>query len=143
MPITVKPPIPDPPYSLHDARIQKIRAEGDILRLVTEYGYVRTWEPFDQVAGDVEITGVDMESSYVYVLDYPHVPCGSCGEFVGRKMTLEAFLAAYAEAPLEILDESYGYRSAKLSGFLDVGERLAECILDLWYTGEFRYLLKE
>ena len=34
----------------------------DTLRLVTQYGYVETTEPFDQVQGDVEITGVDWDS---------------------------------------------------------------------------------
>ena len=143
MEIVVKSPIPDPPYSLHDARISRLYAEGETLRLVTEYGYVRTSEPFGQVDGDVELTGVDLESSYVYLLDYRRVPCGNCGEFTGRKMTLETFLAEYAGSPLEILDETYGYRAAKLSGFLDAGDRLLECTLDLYYTGEFRYLLKE
>ena len=143
MNIIVKPPIPDPPYSLHDTRISRLYAEGEVLRLVTEYGYVRTAEPFGQADGDVEITGADLESSYVYVMDYAHVPCGNCGEFSGRKMTLETFLAEYAGSTLEILDESYGYRSVKLTGFLDAGDRLLECTLDLYYTGEFRYLLKE
>ena len=143
MPSIVKSPIPDPPYSLHDTHIRNIQAEGDVLRLVTSYGYVRTTEPFGQVEGDVEITGVDMESSYVYVMEYPHVLCGNCGEFTGRKMTMQTFLAEYAGSTMEIMDEAYGYRSSKLSGFLDVGDRLMECILDLYYTGEFRYLLKE
>ena len=143
MEIIVKPPIPDPPYSLHDARVSAFQAEGDALRLVMACGYVCTTEPCGQVDGDVEITGVDWESSYVYVMDYPRVPCGNCGEFTGRKMTMEIFLAEYAGAPLEILDESCGYRAAKLSGFLDAGDRLLECTLDLYYTGEFRYLLKE
>ena len=38
MKITVKKPNPDPPYSLHDAHIMDLRAEGDTLRLVTQYG---------------------------------------------------------------------------------------------------------
>ena len=57
MPVIVKQPAPDLPYSLHDAYILKVRLEGDTLRLVTQYGYVETTEPFDQVQGDVEITG--------------------------------------------------------------------------------------
>ena len=143
MPSIVKSSIPDPPYSLHDAHILKMQAEGDILRLITSYGYVRTSEPFGQVEGDVEITGVDMESSYVYVMDYPHVLCGNCGEFTGRKMTLETFLEEYAGSTLTIMDESYGYRMAKLNGFLDAADRLLECVMDLYYSGEFRYLIKE
>ena len=143
MKIIVKPSIPDPPYSLHDAYISELRVEGEALRLVTQYGYVCTIAPFAQVEGDVEITGVDWESSYVYVMDYPQVPCGNCGDFTGRKMPLEAFLREYSGATLEILDETYGYRMAKLGGFLNLPERLLEVSLEICYTGEFRYLLKE
>lgn len=139
MKVIVKRPNPDPPYSLHDACIQKI----DVLRLVSQYGYVCTTEPGGQVDGDVEVTGVDVESSYVYVMEYTDVLCGNCGHFTGRKMTLEAFLQAYPGDTLEILDETYGYRQAKLSGFLNTSHNLLEFILDLYYTGEFRYLLKE
>ena len=143
MKIIVKPSIPDPPYSLHDACIMELWAEGEALRLVTQYGYVCTTAPFAQVQGDVEITGVDWESSYVYVMDYIQVPCGNCGGFTGRKMPLEAFLHEFSEATLEILDETYGYRMAKLSGFLNLPERLLEVSLEICYTGEFRYLLEE
>ena len=70
MPVIVKQPAPDLPYSLHDAYILEVRLEGDTLRLVTQYGYVETTEPFDQVQGDVEITGVDWDSSHAYVMEY-------------------------------------------------------------------------
>ena len=143
MKIVVKQPNPDPPYSLHDACISELRAEGDTLRLVTQYGYVRTEEPFDQVEGDVEFTGVDWASSYVYIMDYQDVLCGNCGAFTGRKMTLETFLREHPRDTLEILDEAWGFRQANLSGFLNLRDRLAECKLEIWYTGEFRYLLKE
>lgn len=142
MNVIVKQPNPDPPYSLHDAYILAV-LEGDVLRLVTQYGYVRTTEPYGQVDGDVEVTGVDVESSYVYVMEYTDVLCGNCGHFTGKKMTLEAFLQAHPGDPLEILDETYGYRQMKLSGYLNTSDKLLEFILDLYYTGEFRYLLKE
>ena len=143
MQVIVKQPNPDPPYSLHDACIRQMVLEGDVLRLTTQYGYVRTAEPYGQVDGDVEVTGVDGESSYVYVMAYTDVLCGNCGHFTGQKMTLEAFLQAYPGDTLEILDETYGYRQAKLSGFLNTAHKLLECTLDLYYTGEFRYLVRE
>lgn len=143
MKIVVKKPISDPPYSLHNAHILKLRLDGETLHLVTQYGYVQTSAPFVQVEGDVEITGVDAESSCVYVMEYPQVPCGNYGVFTGRKMPLEAFLQEFSEATLEILDETYGYWMAKLDGFLDLSDRLLECSLELCYTGEFRYLLKD
>lgn len=143
MEIVVKKPYTDPPYSLHDAHVMALEADGDTLRLVTQYGYVCTTEPYGQVDGDVVITGVDWESSYVYIMEYTDVPCGNCGSFTGRKMPLEAFLRECSGEILEILDETYGYRMAKLSGFLDLPERLLEVSLEICYAGEFRYLLKE
>lgn len=143
MKIVVKKPNPDPPYSLHDAHIMELQAEGDTLRLLTQYGYVRTEEPFGQVDGDVELTGVDLESSYVYIMEYQDVLCGNCGSFSGKKMTLETFLREYSDATLDIMDESYGFRLAVLSGFLNLRDRILEFKLEIYYTGEVRYLLKE
>ncbi len=143
MPVVTKPAIPDPPYSLHDAHIMELRTEGDTLRLVTQYGYVRTQEPFGQVDGDVELTGVDLESSYVYVMEYQDVLCSNCGSFAGKKMTLETFLRRYSDGTLDIMDESYGFRLATLCGFLNLRERILEFKLEIYYTGEVRYLLKE
>lgn len=143
MKITVKSPNPDPPYSLHDAHIMELQAEGDTLRLLTQYGYVRTEEPFGQVDGDMELTGVDWESSYVYVMEYQDVLCGNCGAFTGRKMTLDIFLREYFDGTLDIMDESYGFQLAVLSGFLNLRDRILEFKLEIYYTGEVRYLLKE
>ena len=143
MAILVKPPVADPPYSLHDAYISEMRMEGDTLRLVTQYGYVCTTAPYGQVEGDVEITGIDWDFSCVYVMEYQDVLCGNYGTFTGRKLTVEDFLQEYPEATLDILDETYGYHQVKLDGFLNVGERCLEFQLDLCYAGEFRYLLKK
>ncbi|RHR11381.1 hypothetical protein DWX58_02770 [Pseudoflavonifractor sp. AF19-9AC] len=143
MKIVVKKPDPDPPYSLHDAHIMELQAERDTLRLLTQYGYVRTEEPLGQVDGDVELTGVDLESSYVYIMEYQDVLCGNCGSFSGKKMTLETFLREYSDATLDIMDESYGFRLAVLGGFLNLRDRILEFKLEIYYTGEVRYLLKE
>ena len=143
MKIVVKKPYTDPPYSLHDAYVMAMEADGDTLRLVTQYGYVRTTEPYGQVDGDVVITGVDWESSYVYIMEYAGVPCGNCGSFTGRKMTLEAFLGGFPSFSLDVMDECYGYRQVNLTGFLDLEDRLLEFRLELYYTGVFQYVLKE
>lgn len=143
MSIVVKKPYQDPPYSLHDAHILELRAEGETLRLMTQYGYVSIAEPYGQVDGDVMITGVDWESSYVYLMEYVDVLCGNCGSFTGRKMTLKDFMQEFPDPCLDILDECYGYRQANLRGFLGLPDRLLECSLELCYTGEFRYLLKD
>lgn len=118
-------------------------AGGGTLRLVTQYGYVETTEPFDQVQGDVEITGVDWDSSHAYVMEYRGVLCGNRGPFTGRKMAVEDFLKTYPQGTLDIMDETYGYRQVKLDGFLNLTGRCLEFRLELYYSGEFRYLLKE
>ena len=110
---------------------------------MTQYGYVCTTEPYGQVDGDVELTGVDADSSYVYVLEYTDVLCGNCGRFTGRKMTLDAFLRDYADASLDIMDETCGFRQMKLEGFLNLPGRCLEFFLEVYYTGEIRYLLKD
>ena len=93
----VKQPNPDPPYSLHDAYILKLQVEEDILRLITQCGYVCTTPPCNQVEGDVEITGIDWDFSCVYVMEYQGVLCGNYGSFTGRKMTVADFLREYSE----------------------------------------------
>ena len=143
MPVVTKTAIPDPPYSLHDAYVMELRAEGNTLRLVTQYGYVCTTPPCAQVEGDVEVTGIDWDFSCVYVMEYQNVLCGNYGSFTGRKMTVEDFLAEFPEATLDILDETYGYHQVKLGGFLHLQDRCLEFQLELSYDGEFRYLLKE
>ena len=142
MPVIVKQPAPDLPYSLHDAYILEVRLEGDTLRLVTQYGYVETTEPFDQVQGDVEITGVDWDSSHAYVMEYRGVLCGNRGPFTGGNGG-GGFLKTYPQGTLDIMDETYGYRQVKLDGFLNLTGRCLEFRLELYYSGEFRYLLKE
>lgn len=139
----IKPSYSDPPYSLHDAYVVALAAKGDTLHLATQYGYVRTTEPYGQVKGDIEITGVDWESSYVYLMEYTDVLCGNCGSFIGRKMTLPAFLQEFPSFSLDIMDESYGYCQANLTGFLNLNDRLLEFRLELYYTGAFQYILKE
>lgn len=118
MPVIVKQPAPDLPYSLHDAYILEVRLEGDTLRLVTQYGYVETTEPFDQVQGDVEITGVDWDSSHAYVMEYRGVLWRKPRAlYRPEKWRWKDFLKTYPQGTLDIMDETYGYRQVKLDGF--------------------------
>ena len=142
MNIIVKSPVADPPYSLHDAHVLELRAEGDALLLVTQYGYICTTAPFEQVDGDVEVTEVDWESSYAYVMEYQDVLCGNCGSFTGRKMPLKTFVREFSMGSLDIMDETYGFRLAKLEGFLNLPGRCLEFQLEVCYTGDIRYRLQ-
>ena len=76
-------------------------------------------------------------------MEYRGVLCGNRGPFTGRKMAVEDFLKTYPQGTLDIMDETYGYRQVKLDGFLNLTGRCLEFRLELYYSGEFRYLLKE
>ena len=117
MPVIVKQPAPDLPYSLHDAYILEVRLEGDTLRLVTQYGYVETTEPFDQVQGGCGDHWGRLGQPHAYVMEYRGVLCGNRGPFTSRKMAVEDFLKTYPQGTLDIMDETYGYRQVKLDGF--------------------------
>ena len=52
-------------------------------------------------------------------------------------------MKTYPQGTLDIMDETYGYRQVKLDGFLNLTGRCLEFRLELYYSGEFRYLLKE
>lgn len=79
----------------------------------------------------------------IYIIEYQDVLCGNCGAFTGKKMTLETFLLEHSDGTLDIMDESYGFRLTMLSGFLNLQDHILEFKLEIYYTGEIRYLLKE
>lgn len=131
-----------PPYSLHDARLTGLIPEGDTIRLNIQCGYVETTAPFEVVDGDVEITGLDWDFCWAYMMDYPDVLCGNCGSFVGEKLSIPDFLKKYQPVSIDVIDETYGYRQVKFSGFLNHESRCLEVMMEFCYAGEFRYLLK-
>jgi hypothetical protein len=139
MRVTARKNSDNPPYSLHDMSINGMRAEGDRLLLEFGQGFVEIAGRCRQVAGRVEFASVDWELSYVYLLDFP----GNEGCFSGQKLFLRDFIRGCRSLNFVVMDETYGFHLAKLSGYLSEKESLKECFIEICYTGDMRYIAEE
>lgn len=73
-------------FSLHDAHIIAMDFDYDSgeLRLVPQYGFADIAAD-GMVEGEVVITGVSTEDSYISLMEYKNVLAGNVGGFVGEK----------------------------------------------------------
>ena len=114
---------------------------GDDLFLKTDYGYADI-EKNGYVNGDLFITDVSFDDSYVYIIDFGKVE--NTGRFSGEKMTLGDFLPRFEEnAAIEVYSEYDGFRSYYVTGFYWLGEEVKEITLDFYFTGSVEYLVYE
>ena len=133
-------------FSLHDAHIIAMDVDYDSgeLRLVPQYGFVDTAAD-GMVDGEVIITGVSSEDSYIYIMEYKNVLTGNEGGFVGEKMTLTTFLDAFDSKfkAMDIMSTYHGYKNCFITGFLSRGDEDLELYMDLFYRGDFIYRVRE
>ncbi len=138
MKTTLTQPLYSLPYSLHDGYLTKPEADEETLVCHFPYGVFSTDSPCEQTAmAKVILTGIDWDSSFLYVFDGP----GETGAFSGEKWLLKDFLPHLER--LEVIDETYGYWQAKWSGLLTKGEALVECMVEVCYSGEMVYEIEE
>lgn len=138
MKTTLTQPLYSLPYSLHDGYLTKLEADEETLVCHFPHGIFSTDSPCEQTAmAKVILTGVDWDSSFLYVFDGP----GETGAFSGKKWLLTDFLPHLER--LEVIDETYGYWQAKWSGMLTKGEALVECMVEVCYSGEMVYEIEE
>ncbi len=138
MKTTLTQPLYSLPYSLHDGYLTKLEADEETLVCHFLYGIFSTDSPCEQTAmAKVILTGIDWDSSFLYVFDGP----GETGAFSGEKWLLKDFLPHLER--LEVIDETYGYWQAKWSGLLTKGEALVECMVEVCYSGEMVYEIEE
>ena len=133
-------------FSLHDAHIiaMDYDYEREELHLLPQYGFVDT-EDNIVVDGEVVITGVSFEDSYVTIMEYKNVLAGNVGGFVGEKMTLETFLDAFDSKfnAIDIMSTYHGYKNCFITGFLSRGDEDLEIYMDIFYRGDFIYRVRE
>ena len=139
MKITVQPRVAARQYSLHDAAITQIKCYESSISLQFEYGYFKTAAEATQVEGSVVFEGVNWDFCYVYILDF----CANGGKFSGRKLSLLDFAAQFQAMNFTVLDETYGYNLAHLDGILSVGTQLQECRLEIYHSGNMKYITEE
>ena len=137
-------PYPNLKFSLHDANIVEIDFDYDqsALILKPDSGFVDI-ENDKMVDGEIRIEGVSLDDSYVYIMEYKNVLTGNIGSFVGEKMDLQSFLSAFPTkfGSFDVMSEYDGYKSLLLTGFLSRGEDDLEALIEIFYHGDFYYLL--
>lgn len=133
-------------FSLHDAHIIAMDVDYDSgeLRLLPQYGFVDTVADA-MVDGEVIITGVSPDDSYVTIMEYKNVLTGNVGAFVGEKMTLATFLGAFDSkfGAMDIMSTYHGYKNCFITGFLSRGDEILEIYMDIFYRGDFIFRVRE
>ncbi len=123
------------PYSLHDMSVTGFEMSEKELKLQIT-GLVHIASPCRQVEGSVRFRGVDWDFCWAYVLDF----IGNEGRFTGEKMSLRHFIENWNNMRLDIIDETYSWHKARLSGWLAVGDGLKECVLEISYEQSMDYI---
>ena len=131
----------DLPYSLHDMYVTAMSAEGERLEFDFAEGYERVPEPVTRVGGSLAFGGVDWDFCFAYTLNF----CGNSGVFTGKKQFLADFIRGFRGKTLEIVDETYGYNSTKLAGYLREGKagRMKECTIEIYHSKPMVYITEE
>lgn len=115
----------------------------DKLLLEFEHGFVSTLEPYMQVEGKIEFAKVDWDFSFAYIIEFPDGSlCGNQGNFTGHKMELLDFIQQNKELRFEIIDETYGYNTTKLDGYLWGDTKIKECRLEIYHLGDMSYIVR-
>lgn len=139
---TIRKKIVDFPYSLHDARVHKIRIEAEKIVMCFSEGY---YKPMDNdcvsVNGNplISIEHADLDFCVVYLIDLE----ADCGKFSGEKMGLQEFINRFAEIDFEIIDETYGYNQSKFSGYFYSEDKIKECIIEIYHFGDMTYMVED
>lgn len=133
-------------FSLHDAHIIAMDVDYDSgeLRLIPQYGFVDTAVD-GMVDGEVIVTGVSPDDSYIYIMEYKNVLTGNVGSFVGEKMTLATFLDAFDSKfkAMDIMSTYHGYKNCLITGYVNRGDEILEIYMDFFYRGDFIYRVRE
>lgn len=109
-----------PGYSLHDMPV-RFAAKGDSLTLATEYGMTRTDGSGVTDSGSIELSGLDWDFCWAYILS----ETGRSGTFTGEKLPLADLL--------------HRYPGLRLCGYAGVDGVLRELAVEIYYAGALTY----
>ncbi|MFT8363317.1 MAG: hypothetical protein ABF608_09065 [Sporolactobacillus sp.] len=128
------------PYSLHDARVNRLKFKSEKLTLYFKNGYFKLIDNDDlPVCGHIEIDGVDPDYCAIYLIDRAR----DHGVFKGKKYRLKKFIKRHPVINFEIIYETYGYNQSRFSGFFYHGKKIKECTLAIYHFGPMTYVTEE
>ncbi len=123
------------PVSLHDARLNSIEIENDIIIFIMEDG-IRTIND-----SHVEQTGKAKVSFPKVDFDFCKVYCtGKDGYRKEWDIRDFAIQLQTSRLIIDIIDETYGYNQAKFSCDLTLNDEWFDCDLEIYHFGPMRYV---
>lgn len=173
MKTTIRKNIEDLPYSLHDAVVTAVECVGDTVTMRFAEGFFEPSEgDCQRVNGYVELAGIDYYFCNAYVLNNVKNAGRFSGRKMPLKAFAEKYFSCFSQkdcelgktpqppfsqaktvplplkgkakdARLEIINETYGYNKSTFSGWLWVKGKSKECILELYHSGDMRYVVEE
>ncbi len=126
-------------YSLHDMTVIAFECIGNNMTIRTNSGVIKAAPPVSQPEGSVVFHAVQWDFSYAYLLDF----AGNAGTFTGEKMFLKDFISRFTLYSFTVMDETYGYNSTKYSGYLNFGQQLCECMIEICHEGDMVFVTNE
>lgn len=136
----------DQRFSLHDANIIDIDFNYETNNLIfkTQYGFVDIKKD-EMVEGEIILKDVSLEDSYVYIMEYKNVLTGNVGSFFGEKMELQNFISAFYTKfkNIDVISEYDSYKTYLLTGFSSRGHEDIEVSIEVFYHGDFLYMVND
>lgn len=129
----------DLPYSLHDARVNKINIASDKVIMHFNEGYYKLENDCKLIKGYIEFSNADLDHCSVYIFDLT----GDFGKFSGEKFNLQDFSKTFKNIDLEIVDETYGYNQSKFFGYIYEKDIIKECIIEIYHFNNMKYFTEE
>lgn len=137
---TIAPKSPRQPFGLHDARITRMVAKKNKLKLKFKDGFYYPYEDDAlPIRGSVVLKGIDYDFSNLNIIDVP----GKHGKFKGKRWSIKKFASKFPDIDMEIIDVSFAYHRIVLSGMFYQGKNWKEWSMDISYTGDMVYLTED
>lgn len=132
-------------YSLHDAHMSGIKLKKYDKEWQTANVKINFKEGFYKpkdgdclpIPGYLFFENVALYFSNVYIMS---TSGENYGKIKGRKYSLKKFIKKYPKVDMEIIDETYGYNQSKFAGWFYDGKDIKEFILELYHTGDMKYV---
>lgn len=128
----------DLPYSLHDARVNKINVVSDKVIMYFDEGYYKIYED-ELIKGYIEFGNVDLDFCSISVFDSQ----GGLGKLSGERFSLQYFSQRFKNLDLEIVEETYGYNKSKFFGYIYEEDLIKECIIEIYHFDNMKYITEE
>ena len=125
-------------YSLHDARVQKIKYADD--NLTFNFDYIFSYDNSGEQTYKAKIVfeKCDVDDLEILVFDSTILDT-----FTGKRIELPQYHQDYSESEFEVITETYNWGRAVFQGWLCTEGNPVHCIMNIYFTGNMVYVIDE